>query len=116
MWRDVWPGTGSAAAARRWLSCTTPYDPARVLISAGDDPLPGVYSIAADDPDPRSVSVASGKVLYTLARSTTGPYASLPGIAGRLLVQMIDDAHIREEMFVDQPAADFTPASRIFSR
>ena len=57
------------------------YDPAQVRISVPDDLLPsGVFSIAASDPLPRDVSVASGKVRYSIAPSHTGPPSpDLPG-------------------------------------
>lgn len=93
------------------------YNPAKVLISVGSSTSPNVYAIAATDPLPRDVSVASGKVLYTLTRSISGPNANTSGIAGRMLVQMIDDTHIREELFASSAsAADFTGTARTFAR
>ncbi|MFI5179053.1 MAG: hypothetical protein ACHQO8_10835, partial [Vicinamibacterales bacterium] len=89
------------------------YDPARVRIGiASDLALTGVFAIAATDPLPRDVSVASGLVSYTVARARGG------GALGHLLVQMLDDARIRVELVVPAgaPATAFTAAARIFLR
>ena len=97
------------------------YDPAQVRIALtgiaqGGFVITGVFSIAAGDPFPRDVSVASGKVRYTLAHSRTGlPLPDPP--TTRLLVQMLDDQRIRVEGFVYPSAADdFTSAAKTFVR
>jgi hypothetical protein len=93
------------------------YDPTQVRISAANGlSQVGVFAIAPGDPMPRDVSVASGKVRYTITRSQTGPpFIGAP--AGRLLVQMLDDQRIQAEMFpVGAGADDFTGASRLFVR
>ena len=80
-------------------------------------PIQGVFAIAATDPDPASVTVASGLVLYTLSRSTSGPPHSAFSTAAYMLVQMTDDTHVRAEMFTAPTIpADFTNAARVFSR
>ncbi len=78
----------------------------------------GVFAIGANDPAPRDVSVQSGRVLYTLSRTITGPpKVFAPGIAGYMLVQMTDDTHIRMEMFPpgDEPT-DFTNLGQTLTR
>ncbi|MBI1777945.1 MAG: hypothetical protein HYR63_21620 [Proteobacteria bacterium] len=96
------------------------YDPSQVRISVPYGLKPhvngGTVAIAPGDPLPRDVSAASGKVLYTLTTSRTGlPLRGDP--VGRLLVQMVDDTHIRVEMFsMSDSAADFTGNALIFAR
>ena len=93
------------------------YDPSKVLIAINTGSLQGVFSIGATDPAPKDVTVASGRVLYTLTRTNSGPPHNNTGISGFLLVQLLDDSHVREEIF-PPPAvpADFTGGSRTFSR
>jgi hypothetical protein len=92
------------------------YDPARVVISVSGGLLRnGVYGIAATDPLPRDVSVASGMVRYTLS----GAYA--PIVTGtptaRMLVQMLDDQRVRVEMFeLSASASAFTGNAMVFTR
>ena len=90
------------------------YDPSRVLISSSGLPV-GVYEIAAGDPAPRDVSVASGKVLYTLARTNGGPNPPHDSIPVFLLVQLTDDTHLLSEAFSARPS-DFTAAARHWVR
>ena len=93
------------------------YDPSRPLIAINTGSIQGVFAIGATDPDPRNVTVGSGMVLYTLTRSTTGPPRVNTGISGYMLVQMTDDARVREEIFSSTAKpADFTSSARIFSR
>jgi hypothetical protein len=97
------------------------YDPARVVISVGGGlSQTGVFSIAAVDPLPRDVSVASGAVRYTLANwgETGQPLRVRSGVAtARLLVQMLDDTHIRVELFpVAATAMAFTSNAKEFAR
>jgi hypothetical protein len=96
------------------------YDPAQVRISinAGVS-LPGVFAIAATDPQPRDVSVASGKVRYSLVPSHTGPpFPEPPSPASnRMLVQMLDDRRIRVEIVPQSASADdFTASARTYIR
>lgn len=90
------------------------YDPPRVVIATGAGLLQGVFGIAAGDPAPRDVSVSSGRILYTLSGTITGPPVGA-GVQGYMLVQMIDDAHIRMETFTTRPS-DFTAAAGLYSR
>ena len=95
------------------------YDPARVVISVGGGlSQTGVFSIAAADPLPRDVSVASGTVRYTLAGwGETGPGVRSGAPSARMLVQMLDDQRIRVELFSVSASADaFTSSSRVFAR
>ncbi len=90
------------------------YDPTvvRIAMASGLRLAPAVLGIAATDPPPRDVSVASGKVTYTITRYG----APLP--SGHMLVQMLDDQRIRVEVFtpITAAATDFTSASRLFLR
>ena len=90
------------------------YDPSQVRIGVASGlPLaPMLFGIAATDPPPRDVSVATGLVRYTVTR------AGVDGVLGHLLVQMLDDRRIRVELVTPPttPVADFSPAARTFTR
>ena len=97
------------------------FDPGQVRIAVAGLPRSGfyislVFAIAAGDPFPRDVSVASGKVRYTLTNSRTGP--PLGGTPStRLLVQMLDEGRIRAEGFLyPSTADDFTSAAKTYVR
>jgi hypothetical protein len=95
------------------------YDPARVVISVGGGlSQTGVFSIAATDPVPRDISVASGMVRYTLAAwGETGPGIRTGVPTARMLVQMLDDQRIRVELFsVSATAGAFTSNAKEFVR
>jgi len=95
------------------------YDPARVVISvSGGLSRTGIFSIAATDPLPRDVSVASGMVRYTLAAwGETGPGVRTGLPTARMLVQMLDDQRIRVELFtVSESATAFTSSAKEFMR
>jgi hypothetical protein len=94
------------------------YDPSQVRISVTSGfTVSGVFSIAAGEPDPRSVSVADGKVRYTLSRSITGPNPGTGAPMGRMLVQVLDDQRIQVEIFALTESADaFTSRSWVFTR
>ncbi|CAN5457048.1 hypothetical protein BH11PSE11_BH11PSE11_03290 [soil metagenome] len=93
------------------------YDPTQVRISApGVLTKSGVFSIASGDPAPSNVSLASGKVQYTLSYSRTGPPTVGDPVA-RLLVQMLDSTRIKVEIFnLPSSAVDFTANARVFVR
>ena len=93
------------------------YDPAQVRIcTPGGFLQSGVFAIAPGEPLPRDISVASGKVRFTLSRTITGP-APPTTASARLLVQMLSDTRIQVEMFsMTASADDFTAASRSFIR
>jgi len=86
-----------------------------VLISLGSGFVPGVFSIGANDPAPRDVSVASGRVLYTTIRTQSGPGAATTGSPFYWLVQLTDGTHLRTELS-STVLADFTSAARTWSR
>ncbi len=90
------------------------YDPSRVLISMGVGAFPGVYAIAADDPRPRDVTVANGRLLYTLTPTQSGPNPGL-GATRYMLVQMTDDTHLRAQVLQTRPS-DFDAAAILFVR
>ncbi len=99
------------------------YDPARVVIAVSGGLLRnGIYSIAATDPLPRDVSVASGTIRYTLASYPGQPGSIPPAVpsgvpTARLLVEMLDDQRIRAEMFdVSATAVAFTGNATVFVR
>lgn len=94
------------------------YDPGDVVISvAGGLSRNGLYAIAATDPLPRDVSVASGTVRYTLAGSHMGPGTRTGMPIARMLVRMLDDQRIRVEMFTVSESADtFTNNATEFVR
>ncbi|MEO8679759.1 MAG: hypothetical protein ABI665_11975 [Vicinamibacterales bacterium] len=94
------------------------YDPAQVRISVTSGFIvSGVFAIAAGEPDPRNVSVADGRIRYTLSRSITGPNPSGGGPVARMLVQLIDDRRIRvETLSLSDPSEDFTTRAWVFER
>ncbi len=91
------------------------YDPSRVLLSIGSGTLQGVWSIAPSDPAPRDVSVASGKVLYTVRHTQSGPHPALDATPVYFLIQMTDDTHMRSELST-VPLTDFSAAVRTWTR
>jgi hypothetical protein len=90
------------------------YDPDRVVICTAVGTLQGVWNIAATDPAPRDVSPSTGRVLYTLSRSITGPPVATT-VSGYMLIEMTDATHIKMETFTARPA-DFTAAAGTFAR
>lgn len=94
------------------------YDPSRVLIGLESGTMRGVFGIGARDPQPRDVSVESGLVLYTLTRTSSGPpkpFSDTP--IGSLLVQMVDETHLRMETApLPLVPAGFSGSARTFSR
>jgi hypothetical protein len=90
------------------------YDPSqvRIAVASGLPLAPMLFGIAAGDPQPREVSVATGLVRYTVTR------AGIDGALGQLLVQMLDDRRIRVELVPSpaSPVTDFSPAARTFAR
>ena len=90
------------------------YDPSRVVIATGAGFLQGVFGIAPGDPAPRDVSPASGRVLYSLSRTITGP-APASSVTAYMLVEMTDATHIRMETFLTRPT-DFTAGAGTYSR
>lgn len=96
------------------------HDPARVIISAGGGlSQTGVFAIADTDPLPRTISVASGVVRYTLIGwgETSSPRIRSGNPAARMLVQMLDDQRIKVEIFpLTSSATAFTASAREFVR
>ena len=62
--------------------------------------LSGVFAMATAAPDPAEVSVASGAVGYRLAMAQGASQ-----VAGLLMVQLLDDTHLRAEVFAGSQAA-----------
>ncbi|TAK16627.1 MAG: hypothetical protein EPO35_04920 [Acidobacteria bacterium] len=91
------------------------YDPNRVRISIGSGTFPGVYAIMSTDPAPQDVSVASGRLMYSMSRSVSGPEPGSSTATHYLLVQMTDDTHIRTEISTS-PLSDFSSAARTWAR
>jgi hypothetical protein len=111
-----WYGETSSAVQLTFAYDT--YDPSQVRIAfASAFVTGGVFSIAPGDPQPRDVSAGSGAVLFTLARTITGPPPVGITASNVLRVQMLSDQRIQAELFPLGAAADaFTSASRIFVR
>jgi hypothetical protein len=95
--------------------CFDTYDPTLPLISVGAGTIQRVFSIGPGQPLPRDITMASGRVLYTLYSAHTGPNQSVGGPPYYMLVQMIDDTHIKEEVFATRPT-DFTASALTFLR
>jgi hypothetical protein len=87
--------------------------PAKVLVSIGGTlGLTGKWAIAGDAILPSEVSVSSGKVAYKLMY--------LEGLtqAGVMIVQMVDDTHIKVQVFPNSQASDaeFDSGALIYAR
>ena len=94
------------------------YDPSQVRIAvSGVLSQSGVFAIAASDIQPRDVSVASGKVVYAITRSHTGPPVPTTTPSGTMLLQMLSDQRLQAEIFaVASAPTEFTGNSRVFVR
>jgi hypothetical protein len=93
------------------------YNPDRVLIAIMNGSPGSVFSIAASDPLPKDVTVATGKLIYTLTRTQSGKNPNTIGIAGRMIVQMLTATQIRAELLLDNTTAtEFTGAARTYQR
>ncbi len=91
--------------------------PSVVLVSIGGTiGMVGKWTIGPGAPLPSQVSVASGKVAYQLYGA--GGMLQNPFQQGLLIVQMIDDTHIKIETFPDSKASDgqFTANAKIYAR
>jgi hypothetical protein len=89
--------------------------PAKVLIAIGGTlPLMGKWAIQAGAPDPASIWVAQGLVRYEL----WSPFD--PIRVGTLLAQLMDDSHLRVQVFVGVPgpgeALAFDANARLYAR
>lgn len=93
------------------------YDKSVPLISIGVGTYSAVFGIAPGDPLPRDVTVANGRLLYTLYSTHNGPTRLTGGAPYWMLVQMTDDTHMREEIFgsTSRPT-DFTAGALTFLR
>ena len=92
------------------------YDPAVPLISIGVGTHQGVFGLASGSPLPRDITVASGRVLYSLYSTRSGPDRPVStGGEYWMLVQMTDATHLRAEVFLAKPA-DFDGNALLFSR
>ena len=91
------------------------YDGAVPLISIGVGTYQGVFGLAPGDPLPQNVTVASGRLLYSLYATNNGPTRPVRATTHYMLVQMIDDTHIKEEIFATRPT-DFSASALTFLR
>jgi hypothetical protein len=111
-----WDWEGGTLPYPVWFAYDT-YDPSQPRLALSYPfPTAGIFSVGPGDPDPASISVASGLVRYTLTKSRTGlPLNAGPG--GTLLVQMISDTRVRAEWFADgTSASSFTVNANTFAR
>ena len=91
--------------------------PSVVLVSIGGTiGMVGKWTIGPGAPLPSQVSVASGKTAYQLY-SAGGTFQN-PYQLGLMIVQMMDDTHIKIETFPDSKATDaqFTANAKIYAR
>lgn len=91
--------------------------PSVVLVSIGGTiGMVGKWTIGAGAPLPSQVSVASGKVAYRLY--SAGGITADPNQRGLMIVQMIDDTHIKVEVFPDSKASDapFDSGAKTYAR
>lgn len=95
--------------------CYDTYDPSVPLISIGVGTWQGVFGLAAGTTVPRDITVASGRVLLPLYGTRSGPGRQVSAPTFWMLVQMIDDTHIREEIFNKIPT-DFDNSALMFIR
>jgi hypothetical protein len=95
--------------------CFDTYDPTLPMISVGAGTYAAVVSIAPGQPLPRDITVASGRVLYTLYSAHTGPNQSTGGPPFYMLVEMINATQLKEEVFATRPT-DFTASALTFLR
>ena len=91
--------------------------PSVVLVSIGGTiNMVGKWTIQPGSPLPADVSVASGKIAYPLY--SAGGISADPNQRGLMIVQMIDNSHIRVETFSDLKASDaaFDANAKIYAR
>lgn len=103
---------GPTAWPKQLAFCPDSNEPTQMRISIGGTVAPpGKWKPAPGDPDPASVSVASGKVTYHLKYTEFGDY-------GLMIVQLLDDTRIRVQVFPGStaPDAEFTSAALIYTR
>ena len=82
------------------------YDPSRVRIAIGGSlPLIGVFAVAGNGPDPRTITPASGKVTYRLLMP--GGAGDTPGSQRAVLaVQMLDASTLTIDVVESSTATD----------
>lgn len=74
--------------------------PSKVLIAIGGTlPLMGKWAIPADAPDPATIGVSQGLVIYPL----WSPFD--PTRVGTMLVQLVDESHLKVQVFTGIPGA-----------
>jgi hypothetical protein len=91
--------------------------PSVVLVSIGGQiGMTGKWTIHPNAVLPSQVSVANGKVAYALY--SAGGLAADPDQRGLMIVQMIDEKHIKVQTFPDSKAADapFDANAKIYAR
>jgi len=91
------------------------YDASVPLISIGVGTFQGVFGFAPGDPLPRDVTVASGRVLYSIYPTHNGPTRSILSPTHYSLVPMPDDTPTQEDIF-PPPPTDFTASALTFLR
>jgi hypothetical protein len=96
------------------------YDPTQVRISVGGvlAGAPWVAAVLAGAPDPKDVTLATGKVAYRLANGNG--FGGTPSTTeeGLLIVQMQDESTIEVEAFWPSQASDasFDASAQIYTR
>ncbi|MBV9989074.1 MAG: hypothetical protein JO301_15450 [Chitinophagaceae bacterium] len=91
--------------------------PQTVLVSIGGTiQMVGKYTIEPGKPLPAEVSMASGKIAYPLY--SAGGISADPNQRGLMIIQMIDDTHIKVETFAGSTAKDaaFDANAKIYAR
>lgn len=91
-------------------------EPSVVLVSIGDfDGRPRQFAVVGNGPDPAKVSVKDGVVKYELTYAplnSNGDRIELPpqmrGVQGVLLAQLVEDRHLKFEVFPGKTAAVVT--------
>jgi hypothetical protein len=103
---------GPTAWPKNLAFCPDGNEPSQMRISIGGTvSTPGKFKPSPADPDFREVSPASGKVAYHLNYTEQGYF-------GIMLIQLLDDTHMKVEVFPDSnsPDLDFTAKALVYSR
>jgi len=105
---------GPTAWPKQLAICPDANEPTQMRVSTGGFcGLVGLWNASPGDPDPATVSIASGKVAFHLLYTPGGTQR-----AGLLIVQILDDTRIRLQVFPGSVAdnAEFTGSALIYTR